>query len=216
MEIAFVILTIVLAAAWIVSSQQRTALKTTLELQRNLQKQFEDLAVAIATHSKNMKETANMAVTQNDAIIQALSRIDCFEEFRWLNVHYELIRELLSLRLSGVSEEKIVKEFMHYQENPIRGRKRGWMYPYNNPDTGKREIHIVSPYYVATEKIQLRTLQKLLDEARAEARAKHPLGGWNPDEEPPSVERKELTVYYENENGDSVKYPGGEIYKSQW
>jgi hypothetical protein len=214
METAFVILTIVLAAMWIVSSQQRRTLITTLELQRNIQKQFEDLAVTIATHNKYMKETANMAVAQNNAISQALSRINCFEEFNWLNVHYELIRELLYLRLSGVSEEKIVKEFMCFQVDPVSGRKRGWMYPQNNALTGKRDIHILSPYYVATVGVQFKTLQRLLDDANAEAVAKHlPGGRWNPDDEPPDVERRELPVYYQNENGDFVKYPGDEIYK---
>jgi hypothetical protein len=204
METAAIIFAIFLPAVWIVRVQIRATELLQKELQRQVQSLSATLSETIATHHKDMKETTNTVVAQTEALALALSRIDSLEELRWLDVHYRLIKQLLTLRLSGVSEETIIKSHMNYEECSLKSLRQGWAYAYNNPGTGKREIVKISPYYVAIEKVCLHELRKRQDETHAMQQS----SVWDPDKEPPDVVRRELPVYYENKNGDTVEYPG--------
>lgn len=215
MGTTLIILSVLLAAWWIVSAHRQDVSRVSSELRKELQALAQIIATNNKRNNKSVKAARNMTAAQNDAIIQALSRIDCFEELRWLNIHYEAIKQLLCLRASGVREEKIVKEFMNYNEHPFQAQNRGWKVPWNNPNTGKREILKYSPYYVATNKIQIRELLKLQDEAASKQNFTALLG-WDPNQEPPGTEEREVPVFYENEDGDIVEYPSGEITKTEY
>ncbi len=212
METILIILFILLAALWIVSAHRKEVSRSTSELRKELQ----ELVQSLAMDSKNEEKARIMIAAKSDAIIQALSRIDCFEELRWLNTHYEAIKQLLYLRASGVPEEIIVKKYMNYNESNLRAEKRGWKVPWNNSNTGKREILKYSPYYLATNKVQIKELKRLQGEAASKQDPLTTIFGWMPEQEPPGTEERDVPVFYENENGDIVEYPSGKTTKKEY
>lgn len=195
METVAIIFAIFLVAVWVERVQIRATELLRKEL-RELQRQAESF--------KDIKETTNTVVAQTEALAQALSRIDSFEELILLDVHYRLIKQLLTLRLSGVSEETIIKSCMNYKESPFRWGRQGWAYAYNDSSTGKRKIAKISPYYVATNKVCLHKLQMRQNETHFKEQSNM----WDPDQEPADVVREEWSVCYVNKNGDTVEYPG--------
>jgi hypothetical protein len=208
METLLIILSILLVAWLVVSVLSRVA--------SELRNELHELAQSMEANWKKQQSAENMATARNeainDAIIEALSRVDSCEELGWLNVHYDAIKELRCLRASGVPEERIVKDFMSYNQ----GRNRGYKVPSNNPKSGKREILRYSPYYIATNKVQIGELRRLQDEAASTQDPLTTLFGWDPDQEPADTEERELPVIYKNEDGDIVEYPSGKITKSEY
>jgi hypothetical protein len=204
MGTVLIVLSILLVGWWIASVLSRDSSKVRKELQ-NLDQSMEAI-------SKNLQSAENMTAARYDAIVEALTRVDSFEELGWLNVHYDAIKQLRCLRTSGVPEERIARELMSYDES----RSRGYRVPRNNPKSGKREILRYSPYYIATNKVQIAELRRLQDEAASAHDPPTTLFGWDPDQEPADTEERELPVFYENEDGDIVEYPSGKNTKPEY
>ncbi|MEK6666326.1 MAG: hypothetical protein AABZ20_07875 [candidate division NC10 bacterium] len=173
------------------------------DLSRSVGALRDRLTTSTQTLTAVQNQVANVGL-QQEALVQALTRIDDPAELPFLKVHYDVILELLRFRRQGIEEERIVKEFMCFS------RSRGWQVPGVDPDSGTVTIYNLSPYYMATNPLKLRELRK--DQDRAAERHGPVLRalGWSRDLEPPDATEITLRVSYFRADGKLVEYPSTE------
>lgn len=213
------VILIIICTGWMIINLRLLAMDVNL-VRSDLQSRIDSIRRSISeeigkTTEEIDKMSKHIAVnkinTQGDALINSLSRMTCFEDFEYLGDHYKAIQELLELRDEGIPEKEIVEERMNYDEPEDRGFKC----PVYDDEAKEWEISVVSPYRVATLGIDFRKVEQLCEERLDMLRKQRPhdlgLGYvWNPEYEAEGTKERLLPVYYEDERGESRRYPEDE------
>lgn len=208
---------IIICTVWM--TRNLRLLATDMNLARSdLQSKIESVGQSISDEigkatERSKRIAVNKINTQGDALIYSLRRMTCFEDFAFLPGHYHAIQELLELREEGIPEKVIVEERMNYNESEVfLAQNRGFKCPVYNDETKEWEIRIGSPYFVATQGINFREVERWREERLDMLRKQNDrdlgLGlQWSPDNEAEGTKERLLPVYYEDENGESQRYP---------